>query len=127
MSVATLRSSIAAAIANPEVWQVFSYPPASPLANSIVISPDDPYLEPTNNTWNINFTANFKLTLMVPLFDNQGNLNNIETYMTALFLKLSASTLSFRINNFSAPSVLPVDEGQMLACDISISILSSWS
>ena len=127
MSVATLRSNIAAAISNPEVWQVFSYPPASPLANSIVISPDDPYLEPTNNTWNINFTANFKLTLMVPLFDNQGNLNNIETYMTALFLKLSASTLSFRINNFSAPSVLPVDEGQMLAWDISISILSSWS
>lgn len=127
MSVAVLRQQIATAISNPSVWQVFSYPPATPLANSVVISPDDPYLEPTNNAWNVDFTANFKLTLIVPLFDNQGNLNNIENYITALFLKLSNATRNFRINSFSAPAVLPVDEGQMLACDISISTLTSWS
>ena len=98
MSVATLRQEIATALENPTVWQVFSYPPASPLANSIVISPDDPYISPTNNNFEVATEVNFKMTLIVPLFDNQGNLGNIETFITAAFVKLSqASNLHFRI------------------------------
>lgn len=126
MSIATLRSQIATALENPSVWQVFSYPPASPLANSIVISPDDPYITPSNNTWGIDALVNFKLHLIVPMFDNQGNLMNIEDYMVAVFNKLSASTIPFRIGTFSAPAVLPVDAGQMLSCEISISTLTGW-
>ena len=96
MSVATLRSDIAAALSNPSVWQVFSYPPASPLANSIVISPDDPYIVPSNNNFNVDAEVNFRMTMIVPLFDNQGNLINIEDFMTAAFLKLAqANNLHF--------------------------------
>ena len=114
MSVATLRSDIAAALANPTVWQVFSYPPASPLANSVVISPSDPYVVPSNNTWNVDATVNFQLTLIVPLFDNQGNLGNIETFMLGVLNKLYESGIQFRIGSFSEPRVLPTDAGQML-------------
>ena len=128
MSVATLRSTIAAALSNPSVWQVFSYPPATPLANSIVLSPDDPYIVPSNNNFNVDAEVNFKMTLIVPLFDNQGNLSNIENFITAAFLKLStAPNLHFRIGTFSAPSVLPVDAGQMLSCDVSLTFTTAWS
>ena len=128
MSVATLRDDIAAALENPSVWQVFSYPPASPLANSLIISPDDPYIMPTNNNFNVDAEVNFKLTLIVPLFDNQGNLINIEDFITAAFLKLAnATNLHFRIGTFSAPSVLPVDAGQMLSSEVSLTFTTSWS
>lgn len=128
MSVATLRDDIAAALENPTVWQVFSYPPASPLANSIIISPDDPYISPTNNNFDVATEVNFKMTLIVPLFDNQGNLMNIEDFITAAFLKLSnATNLHFRIGSFSAPSVLPVDAGQMLSSEVSLTFTTSWS
>ena len=128
MSVATLRSTIATALSNPSVWQVFSYPPATPLANSIVLSPDDPYIVPSNNNFNVDAEVNFKMTLIVPLFDNQGNLSNIENFITAAFLKLStAPNLHFRIGTFSAPSVLPVDAGQMLSCDVSLTFTTAWS
>ena len=128
MSVATLRQEIATALENPTVWQVFSYPPASPLANSIVISPDDPYISPTNNNFEVATEVNFKMTLIVPLFDNQGNLGNIETFITQAFSKLSAATnLHFRIGNFSTPSVLPVDAGQMLSSEVQLTFTTSWS
>ena len=123
-----LRTSLAAALENPTVWQVFSFPPASPLANSLVISPDDPYLEPQNNQYGtISPQVNFKLTLIVPLFDNQGNLADIENFITALMLKLSAAPFSIRLGTFSAPTTSPNDTGQMLMSEISISILTSWS
>lgn len=128
MSVATLRSTIATALENPSVWQVFSYPPASPLANSIVLSPDDPYIVPTNNNFNVDAEVNFKMTLIVPLFDNQGNLMNIESFITAAFLKLAnAANLHFRIGTFSAPTVLAVDAGQMLSSEVSLTFTTSWS
>ncbi|MEI6845228.1 MAG: hypothetical protein WCK79_08040 [Actinomycetes bacterium] len=126
--VTVLRTSLAAALENPTVWQVFSFPPASPLANSLVISPDDPYLEPQNNQYGtISPQVNFKLTLIVPLFDNQGNLADIENFITALMLKLSAAPFSIRLGTFSAPTTSPNDTGQMLMSEISISILTSWS
>lgn len=126
MSVATLRSDIAAALSNPEVWQVFSYPPASPLANSVIITPDEPYIVPSNNTWNVDATVNFKLRLVVPLFDNQGNLGNIEVFMLGVLNKLYESDIQFRVGSFSEPSVLPTDAGQMLTSDITITSVQPW-
>ena len=126
MSVATLRSDIAAALSNPSVWQVFSYPPATPLANSVIITPDEPYVVPNNNTWNIDALVNFKLRLVVPLFDNQGNLGNIEGFMLGVLNKLYQSNIKFRVGAFSEPAVLPTDAGQMLTSDITISSLQPW-
>jgi hypothetical protein len=128
VAVTALRSTIAAAIANDGVWSVFSFPPASPIANSVIVQPDDPYIEPQNNLQAaISPMANFKLTMIVPMFDNQGNLADIESFMVALFNKLASSSLNFRVGSMSAPSVLAVDAGQMLSSDLSVSILTSWS
>jgi len=127
-ALTTLRSTLATALTNDGVWSVFAYPPASPIANSVIIQPDDPYLEPSNNQYNsISPMANFKITAIVPMFDNQGNLADIETFMVAVFNKLTDSGLSLRVGTLSAPTVLPVDAGQMLASELSISILTTWS
>lgn len=123
-----LRSTLATALTNDGVWSVFAYPPASPIANSIIIQPDDPYLEPSNNQYNsISPMANFKITSIVPMFDNQGNLADIETFIVAVFNKLATSGLNIKVGTLSAPTVLPVDAGQMLASELQISILTTWS
>ena len=37
-AITTLRSSIATALSNPGVWSTFSYPPATVLANSVIVA-----------------------------------------------------------------------------------------
>ena len=37
VAVTTLRTTLATALENAGVWQVFSYPPASPIANSVIV------------------------------------------------------------------------------------------
>jgi len=126
--ITTLRATIASALDNPGVWSVFSFPPASPIANSVIVSPNDPYITPTNNSYaNIAPLANFKITMITPLFDNQGNLGDIETFMVAVFNKLSSSAIVMNINSVSAPTVSPSETGQMLMAEINISTLTNWS
>jgi hypothetical protein len=89
---------------------------------------DDPMIDPQNNQYNsISPQANFGLTMIVPLFDNNGNLIDIENFIVAVFNKLAASNLNIKVGSVSAPSVSPNETGQMLMAEMSLSILSSWS
>ena len=127
VAVTTLRSTIATALDNPTVWSVFSYPPASPLAFSIVVEPDDPYLVPSNNSKNtVSPLANFRIKLYLPLLDNQGSLMDIEEFIVGVFNKLAASTLQYNIGSVSGVSV-DTTAGDLLTCEIRVSILTSWS
>ena len=127
-AVTALRSTIAAALDNPTIWDVFSYPPTSPTAMSVIISPADPYIEPQNNDYStISPMANFKITCLVPQYDNQGNLANIEDFMVQVFQKLASADLSITVKSWSAPIVLGDDVGRLLATDLTFSILTSWS
>ena len=127
-AITTLRGTLATALANASVWSVFSFPPATPIANSVVISPDDPYIVPNNDGYiTVAPLVNFKITLIKPLFDNQGNLNGIEDYVLAVFQKLAASTVKYTIGEVSSPAVMNAQSGDFLACDVRVSILSTWS
>lgn len=128
-AVTAIRSTVAAALDNPTVWQVFSFPPASPLANSVIITWDDPMLTSNNNTHTtISPTAHMRLTLTTELYDNQAALANIENMTVEVFKKLSgASDLVFNVANISAPTVLGDDAGKMLSVEMSIETLVSWS
>jgi len=127
-ALTTLRTTIATALVDNSLWQVFAFVPATVLANSIIVAPDDPYLTPNNNQHNtIAPTANFKIVITVPLFDNEGNLNGIETALVGVFNKLAASSLTYNVGAISQPSVLNVDSGQMLTCEMSLSVLTTWS
>ena len=127
VAVTTLRSTIATALSNPAVWQVFSFPPASPLANSVVVEPDDPYIVPSNNQHiTVAPLANFRIKLYLPLLDNQGSLMDIEEFIVGIFTKLAASSLNYNIGSVSGVSV-DSTAGDLLTTEIRLSILTSWS
>jgi hypothetical protein len=127
-AISTLRATIAAALVDNSLWSVFSFPPATPIVNSVVITPADPYVTPSNNGYNtIAPMANFNINIFVPLLDNEGNLNGIEDRLVAVFNKLAASSIVYNVGTVSAPSVLSATSGDLLTCSMSLSVLTSWS
>jgi hypothetical protein len=128
VAVTTLRTTLATALVDNAKWQTFAFPPATVLANSVIVSPDDPYLTPNNNGQiTVSPMANFKIIMTVPLFDNEGNLNGIEDTICSVFAKLAASSLVYNVSAISAPSILNAASGDLLSCEMSVSILTSWS
>jgi len=129
VAVTTLRSTVASVLSNPGVWQVFDHIPATLLPNSVYVSWDDPMLEPSNNDFNtVGPSANFKITMVVPLFDNLGNLNGIEDMLVGVFNKFANdNTLPIKIGNVSTPSVLSAGAAEMLVSEMTISLITSWS
>ncbi len=126
--ITTLRATVAAALANNNVWNTYSFPPPTITANSVIVVPDDPYITPSNNTYaTISPMANLKVIMTVPMLDNHGTLNGIETMAVAVFNKLAASNIVMNIGSMSAPTVLDVQSGTLLTADYRISILTSWS
>ena len=127
-AITTLRSTLATDLTNAGVWSVFSFPPATLLANSVVITPGDPYLTPSNNDEiTISPMANFKIIITKPAFDNQGNLAGIEDYILAVVTKLAAASYQMNISSVSAPSIVNATSGDLLVSEITVSILTSWS
>jgi len=128
VALTTLRTTLATALVDNSKWQTFAFPPATVLANSVIVSPDDPYITPTNNQHiTVAPMASFKLIIVAPLFDNEGNLNGIEDFVCGVFAKLAASSLVYNVSAISAPSILNAASGDLLSCEMSVSILTSWS
>ena len=126
-AITTLRSSIAAALTDNTKWSVFSYPPATPIANSVIVSPADPYIVPSNNAKNVAPLANFQISILVPLLDNQGNLAGIEDDVVRVFQLLSTSSIPFNVGSVSAPAVLNLPTGDLLTCNVQVSVLTEWT
>ena len=127
-AITTLRSTLATDLTNTGVWNTFSFPPATLIPNSIVITPGDPYLTPSNNDFiNIAPLATFKVLIAVPALDNKGNLAGIEDFIVAVVTKLNASSLVLNISSVSAPAIASVASGDLLTAEITVSILTSWS
>ena len=127
-AITTLRSTLATDLTNAGVWSVFAFPPATLLANSVVITPSDPYLTPSNNDYiTISPMANFKILMTKPALDNQGNLAGMEDYILAVVTKLAASSLVINISAISAPSIISAASGDLIVSEITINTLTSWS
>ena len=127
-AITTLRSTLANTLTNAGVWSVFSFPPPTLLANSVVITPGDPYIVPSNNDEiSVNPLANFKVLITKPALDNQGNLTGMEDYILAVVTKLAAATYQMNISSISAPAMINAASGDLLVSEITVSILTSWS
>jgi hypothetical protein len=128
VAITTLRTTLATALVNNAKWQTFAFPPATVLANSVIVSPAEEYIVPSNNQHiSISPMANFRLVITTPLYDNEGNLNGIEDFVCGVFAKLAASSLTYNVSAISAPSILNAASGDLLSCEMSVSILTSWS
>ena len=125
--ITTLRTTLATALVDNTKWQTFAFPPATVLANSVIVSPDTDYIVPTNNQHiSVAPMANFKIVITTMLFDNEGNLNGIEDFVCSVFAKLAASNLVYNVSAVSAPSILNAASGDLLSCEMSLSILTRW-
>ena len=125
--ITTLRTTLATALVDNTKWQTFAFPPATVLANSEIVSPADEYITPTNNQHiTISPMANFRIVITTMLYDNEGNLNGIEDFICGVFKKLSQSSLTYNVSAISAPSILNAASGDLLSCEMSLSILTSW-
>jgi hypothetical protein len=128
VALTTLRTTLANALVDNTKYQVFAFPPSVVLANSVIISPADEYITPSNNARNtISPLANFKIIVTTMLYDNEGNLNGIEDFVVRVFNLLAASSLTYNVSAISAPSILNAASGDLLSCEMSVSILTSWS
>jgi hypothetical protein len=127
-AITTLRTSIATALADNTKYSVFAFPPATPVPNSLILTPADPYIVPTNNErTSVAPMAMFRLQIVVPLLDNAGNLAGMEDDIVRVFQLLDASSIVFNVGSVSAPSVLSIASGDLLVCDIAVSTLTEWS
>jgi hypothetical protein len=130
VAITALRQTIADALANAGVWQTFSFPPATIMANSVIVAPADPYIVPANGHFNqaaIRPQANFKIILTEVAYDNQGNLAAIEDTMIAVFNKLANSAIVFSVTAISAPTILDAASGSLLMAELQITVLTTWS
>lgn len=126
--ITTLRTTIATALTDNSKWQTFAFPPANILPNSLIVSWDNPMLEPQNNQYNtVNTMANFRILMAVPLLDNQGNLAGLEEMVQSVFNLLANSSLKVRVGEITAPTLMSLQSGDLLTCEMSISILTTWS
>ena len=127
-AITTLRSTLATDLTNAGVWSVFAFPPATLLVNSVVITPSDPYLTPSNNDYiTVSPMANFKILITKPALDNQGGLQGMEDYILAVVTKLAASSLIINISAISAPSIISAASGDLLVSEITVNTLTSLS
>ena len=128
-AITTLRTAIASAIQDNTKYSTFAFPPATPIANSVVVAPSSgDYLTPNNNQYaTISPMANLEIRLYVPLLDNQGNLSGIEDLMVAVFNKLAASSIKFNIGSVTGVGSIETAAGDFLTATINISTLTEWS
>jgi hypothetical protein len=129
-AITTLRATLASTLANPGVWQTFSYPPSNVLANSVIVAPaDGDYIVPvsSHNAVNLSPLANFKIVCTTVAYDNQGNLNALEEFMVAVYNKLENAAFPINIGSVTAPVVFTGQSGDLLSFTINISTLTTWS
>jgi len=127
-AITTLRSTLATTLTNNGVWSIFEFPPETPLANSCVILPADPYIVPNNNNHiTIAPLARFVVQLFVPMLDNKGNLNTIENFVYQAIDKLGNASYALNISDVSAPVNVSLVTGDLLGVEITVEILTTWS
>ena len=127
-AISTLRAGLASALTDNSLYSVFSFPPATPIANSVLVVNDDPFIVvQSGQKTGIAPVARYRIYGLVPMLDNQGNQINIEDFIVAIFAKLAASSLVMTVGSFSAPAILETPAGNLLQTEVGVEIISSWS
>lgn len=122
MSFAEVRNSLAAALVDDTQWQTFSYPPDSPLPNSVIITPGSPWITPLT-IGSKAVTVNYRIKVCVNTADNQGELARLEDMMTDIIGLLPEWTV---LKSVSAPQELQVGTAYLTVSDIDLEVAVSF-
>lgn len=118
MGFETTRAAIMDALVYPEAWMVFSYPPATPLPHSLILSPSAPYVTP-NTLSNTSVTLNFDLRLCVNTADNQADIIELENMIAGVLVRLPSWVIW---SDVSAPQQTQVGTAELTYCDMTLAV-----
>jgi len=122
MSFASVRQDLADALTNDIQWQTFAYPADNPSANSVIITPGSPWVEPLT-IGNKAVRVNFRIKVCVNTADNQGELTRLENFVTSI-LDLLPTWAVFK--SVSAPQELQVGTAYLTVSDIDVEVAVSF-
>lgn len=125
MSFETARNALAAQLSHAGTYSTFAYPPPIPQVNSVVLEPGDPYIVSTNNKYSLAATLRFNVRMYVPLFDNQGNLAQLETLAADVRSRILDATQN--CGDLSQPQVVSLETGDLLTAYFPTEIIENWS
>lgn len=119
------RDALAVQLVANTTYSVFAYPQPVPQALSVQIVPDDPYIVSTNQKYSLTATMRVRVEMFTPIFDNQGNLEQLEAMATKVRSLIADSTQN--IGDLSAPRVVSLETGDLLTAYFPVEILVNWS
>jgi hypothetical protein len=122
MSFASVRTDLATAITDNTQWQTFAYPPDSPTANSVIITPGSPWVQPLT-VGNKAVTVAYRIKVCVNTADNQGELTKLEDFVTDILDLLPSWTI---FKSVSAPQELQVGTAYLTVSDIDLEVAISF-
>lgn len=122
MSFASVRTNLATAITDNTKWQTFSYPPDSPLPNSVIITPGQPWIQPYA-VGNKSVKVGYTIKVIVNTADNQGELTKLENFLTDIIAMLPEWVI-FR--SVSAPQELQVGTAYLTVSDLDVEVAVSF-
>ena len=121
----TARSALATQLANNSAYSTFAYPQPIPQALSVQLVPDDPYIVSTNQKQNLAAMLRLRVEMYVPIWDNQGNLEQLETLAASVRDKILDATQN--CGDLSAPRIVSMETGDLLMAYFPVEVLVNWS
>lgn len=121
----TARAALAAQLAANTTYSIFSYPQMVPQALSVQLVPDDPYIVSTNQKYSLTATMRLRAEIFAPIWDNQGNLEQLETMAAKVRDLILDATQN--CGDLSAPRVVSLETGDLLTAYFPVQVLVNWS
>jgi len=120
-SFTDVREAIAAAIEDVNLYNVIAYPVATPMPNTIVVLPADPYITPST-IGATSFDMNFNLECYTNTADNEADLVTMENIIENVLNLIPDYAV---INSVTAPDVFTAGSTYLTRADISIRLTAS--
>lgn len=121
----TARNALAAQLAANTTYSIFAYPQPVPQALSVQLVPDDPYVVSTNQKYALTATMRLRAEIFAPIWDNQGNLEQLETMAAKVRDLILDATQN--CGDLSAPRVVSLETGDLLTAYFPVEVLVNWS
>lgn len=118
MPIAATRSALKAALAGVTA-NVYDHVPESIISPSVVLVPDNPYIEIENIGKSvIHLKLNYTLTLCVSYYSNAAALDNLEQLYIQVLAALPAN---YVVGSLDRPTITTVGASDLLTADFNVS------